>query len=136
MSQENVEIVRRMYDAVARRDAATVLTFYDPEVEWDITRRPIGGLVGGGVYHGHEGLRSFFRKWYEAWESIAEELEELIDTGEHVIAVVTSRGRGRASGVAVETRGAAVWTIRKGKVVRVVWFSTREEALEAAGLSE
>jgi ketosteroid isomerase-like protein len=136
MSQENVEVVRRMYDAVARRDAATVLTFYDPDVEWDITRRPIGGLVGGGVYHGHEGLRSFFRKWYEAWESIEENLEELIDAGEHVITVVTSRGRGRASRVEVETRGAAVWTIREGKIVRVVWFPTSEDALEAAGLRE
>jgi ketosteroid isomerase-like protein len=50
---------------------------------------------------------------------------------------VTVRGRGRASGIEVEARsGAAVWTMREGKIVRVVWFPTRAEALEAAGLSE
>jgi ketosteroid isomerase-like protein len=71
------------------------------------------------------------------WEGFEDDLEELIDAGDHVISVVTSRGRGRASGVEVEWAGnAGVWTIRNGKVVRVVWFSSRKDALEAVGLSE
>ena len=76
------------------------------------------------------------RDRYEAWESIEDECEELIDGGDHVVSVVNSRGRGRASGVEVELTHAAVWTIGQGKVVRVAWFGTREQALEAAGLSE
>jgi ketosteroid isomerase-like protein len=71
------------------------------------------------------------------WESFEDDLQELIDAGDQVVSVVTSRGRGRASGVDVEWPGnAGVWTIRDGKVVQVVWFSTRDEALEAAGQSE
>jgi ketosteroid isomerase-like protein len=135
MSQENVEVVRRIYDAASRRDSATVLALYDPEVELDNTRLQIVGGAGG-VYHGHDGLRRFFRKWHDSWQKIEYDFDELIEVGEQVISVVTRRGRGRASGADVEWRGALVWTIRQGKVVRVVWFRTCEEALEAAGLSE
>ena len=137
MSQENVEIVRQLYDAIAHRDSATVLAFYDPEVECDYSRVGWGDLTGPGVYFGHEGLRSVYREWYEAWEDYEEELEELIEAGDKVISIVTGRGRGRASGVEVENaHHGGVWTIREGKIIRVAWFPTRAEALEAAGLKD
>jgi hypothetical protein len=65
MSQENVEIVRRVYDAAARRDAETVLALYDSEVELDATR--IGLNLAFDVYHGHDGLRRLFAEWHEVW---------------------------------------------------------------------
>jgi ketosteroid isomerase-like protein len=136
MLRENVEIVRRVYDAAARRDAATVLDIYDPEVELDLSRLQVVGFMGQDVYRGHEGLRSFFREWHEAWENIEYDYDELIDAGEEVISVVTRRGRGRASGAEVELAVALVWALREGKVVRVAWFRTRAEAIEAAGLRE
>lgn len=130
MSAENVEIVRRVY--AARGDPEAVLAYYDPDVEFDASRFAFGRLVGGaGVYRGHEGLRQFFREYYSAWSQIEDAYEELIDAGESVVTVVRARGRGRRSGVEVETSSAAVWTIRDGKVVRVEWFSDRDEALEA-----
>ena len=71
------------------------------------------------------------------WESFHDEIQELIDAGDDVISVVTTRGRGRASGIDVEWRGnAGVWTIRGDKIAKVVWFSTRAEALKAVGLEE
>jgi ketosteroid isomerase-like protein len=136
MSEENVEIVRRIYDAVSRHDTATVIAAYDPEVEWDTSRSPWGSIMGGRLYRGHGGLRRFYSEWYEAWGDYDEVLEELIDGGEQVIVGATGRGRGRASGAAVEWSQYGVWTIRDGTVMRVVWFPTRDEALEAAGLSE
>ncbi len=137
MSRENVEVVRRVYDAVARRDSGTVFALYDPEVEWDMSRGAWRELdEAGAIHHGHEGLRDWFRKQYEVWEKWEDNPDELIDAGEHVVSVVTSQSRGRMSGLEVESHHVAVWTIRKGKVVRVAWFRTREEALEAAGLSE
>jgi ketosteroid isomerase-like protein len=135
MSQENVEIVRRVYEAAARRDPATVLALYDPEVELDPSRLQAVGLFDR-VYRGHDGLRSFFREWHEAWEGIEYDYDELIDAGERVISVVTRHGRGRTSGAEVDWPLALVWTIRKGKVIRVVWFPTRADALEAAGMRE
>jgi ketosteroid isomerase-like protein len=136
MSEENVEIVRRVYDAAARRDTETVLDLYDSEVEWDVSRSPMARLVGEGRYQGHDGLRRFFHAYHEAWENIAYEHKELIDAGNRVISVDHERGRGRASGAEVEFTQYAVWTIRQGQIVQAVWFPTREEALEAAGLRE
>ena len=136
MSQENVEVVRRLFDAVARRDDETVLALYDPDVEWDGSRhRWAEVLAGDPVWRGHDGLRAFFQQYYEMWEDFETDLEELIDAGEHVVSIVTQRARGRSSGLDVEwTDSIGVWTIRDGRVVRVVWFPTREEGLEAAGL--
>jgi ketosteroid isomerase-like protein len=136
VSQQNVEIVRKVYEAVARRDATGVLALYDPDVMWDGTRTPFGALTGAALYHGHDGLRTFFRHWYEAWENLEEPCEELIDAGEQVISVSRFRAQGRTSGLEVELPDqVGVWTIREGKIVRVVWFPTRAEALEAVGLS-
>jgi ketosteroid isomerase-like protein len=134
MSRENVEVVRQIFDAAGRRDAAAVFALYDPEVEWDASRSPLPRLVGGSALRGHEGLQGFFRERNEAFQSILDECEELIDAGEAVISVVTTRGRGRTSGIDTEQRMAAVWTIRDGRAVRVVWFPSREEALEAVGV--
>ena len=78
---------------------------------------------------------SVFREWYESWESFDDHCDDLIDAGEHVISVVTRRGRGRASGAEATTRRAGVWTIRDGRIVRAVWFPSVEEAREAAGLA-
>jgi ketosteroid isomerase-like protein len=136
MSRENVEIVRRVYEGVARHDFAAVLALYDPDVEWDFSRSPVGGTLGRKVYRGHEGLRRWWGEWREAWEIYQDDYDELTDAGEHVISVTVSRGRGRASGAELGYRQYGVWTIHEGKVTRVVWLGTREEALEAAGLSE
>lgn len=134
MSEENVEIVRRVYEAAARRDAAAVLAAYHPDIEWDFSRSPFRDVFKQPVYRGHEGLRSFIRERYEeAWQSIEDQCDELIDAGEQVISVLTSRGRGRASGAEVERTHAGVWTIRNGKIIRVEWLGSRAEALEAAG---
>jgi|SRR5918995_3056729 ketosteroid isomerase-like protein len=136
MSQENVEVVRRVLDAVARRDAATVLALYDEDVEWDVSRAPFARMSGVSVVRGHDDLRAAFREWYEAWETVEDQVNEVLDAGAHVILVATVRGRGAASGAEVERSYASVWTIRDGKVVRVVWFPSRAQALEAAGLRE
>jgi ketosteroid isomerase-like protein len=135
MSNENVEIVRRVYDAAARSDSAAIFALYDAEVELDNTRIFVGRA--GGIYRGHDGLRRFFREWHEAWERIEYDFDELIDAGdEHVVSVVTRRARGQSSGVEVDLGLALLWTIRDARVVRVMWFRTRDEALEAAGPDE
>ena len=136
MSQENVETVRRVYDAVSRGDHAAVLAAYHPEVEWDFSRSPFRRVMDRRIYRGPEGMRSFVRERYETWETADDHLEEVIDAGEQIVSVVVSQGRGRASGAEVKQRHHGVWTFRDGKIVRVAWLGTREEALEAAGLSE
>jgi ketosteroid isomerase-like protein len=135
MSEANVQIVRRVYEAAAKRDSTTVLALYDRNVELDNTRIFVG--EAGGVYRGHEGLRSFFREFHEAWDNIDYDYDELIDAGNsQVVSVVTRHGRGRASGAEVEMPAALVWTVRDNKVIRVIWYRSRADALEAVGSSE
>jgi len=137
MSQENVEIVRGVYEAVARGDTRAVLAAYDPEVEWEFSGSPFRNMCKQVVYRGHDDIRSFIRERYEeAWENIEDHLDELIDAGEQVISVITTQGRGLASGAEVAQTHAGVWTIREGKIVRVAWVGSRDEALEATGLRD
>ena len=135
MSRENVEVVRRIFEAGNKRDSATALALYDPALVFDVSRLE-GADFEEGVFHGHDGLRRWFREWFAAWETVSNDLEQLIDAGDSVVSVTTQRSRGRASGVEVELKQYAVWTIEGGKVTRVTWFQTRDEALGAAGLRE
>jgi ketosteroid isomerase-like protein len=136
MSQENVEVVRRIFDAAARRETASVFALYDPDIEWDASRTQRGALTGR-VVRGHEAVRSWLQQWYEVWETVDDDLEEVIDAGEDsVVSLMVQRGRGTASGIEVEDRPGGVWTIRSGKVVRVVWFPNHKDALEAVGRRE
>jgi ketosteroid isomerase-like protein len=137
MSEANVEVVRRVYAAAARRDPAAVLAEYDPEVEWDVSRSHMARLVGEGVYQGHDGLRRFFRAYHDAWEDVSYGFDKLIDAGEDkVVSVDIEHARGRSSGADVEMTQYAIWTIRNGKIIRAIWFANRAEAFEAAGLSD
>jgi ketosteroid isomerase-like protein len=135
MSEENVEIVRGLYEAAARRDNSTVYSLYDPHIVWDASRTTRGGITGR-VVRGHDALRKWLREWYGAWENIQDELEELIDADHEVISVMVQRGQGRGSGIEVADRIATLWTVCDGRIIRAVWFPTLAEALEAAGLSE
>ncbi len=133
MSRENIELVRRLYEAAAARDTPAVYEIYDPAVVLDNSNL-VG--IGGGIYRGHDGLREFFRTWHEVWDRIEYSYDELIDAGaEAVIALVTRHATGRASGAAVERPAALLFNIRDNSIVRVVWFDTREEALAAAAAS-
>jgi ketosteroid isomerase-like protein len=131
VSAENLEIVRLVYEAVTRHDSETVLALYDEEVEWDFTKSPFRDFFPSTVYRGHEGIRDFIRERYETWRSIEDDLDELIESGDHVISVITTRGIGRASGVEVELVHAGLWTLRDGSILRVAWLESREQALEA-----
>src|SRR5687767_291050 len=69
MSRENVEIVRRVYDALGNRDAETILDLYDPEVEFHFAPGTLADHIGGGgTYRGHEGLRVFDRDLRQTFE--------------------------------------------------------------------
>ena len=135
MSEENVEVVRRAWEAAwVRKDNETALALYDPEVQIDLTAVPHVGQ--SRVYFRLEGLQEFFRDLLASFGEMKVEVEEWIDAGERVIAMVHTYGRGRRSGVPVDKLEAHLWTVRDGLLLRLQIFATRAEALEAAGLSE
>jgi ketosteroid isomerase-like protein len=88
------------------------------------------------VYFGLEGVQEFLRDMLASFGVVNTEVEEWIDAGERVIAMVHSYRRGKRSGVPVDILQAHLWTVRDGLLLRLQIFATRAEALEAAGLSE
>ena len=118
MTQADVDVVTRGYDAVNRGDVEGLVALTDPEVVWEE-----GGVVFPDLppaYHGHEGVRRWFKDaLVEAWESFNAELLEIRDEGDgRVVQELRIRGRGRASGVEVDMRLAQTATIRNGLIVR------------------
>jgi len=131
MSQEDVEVARRSLEAVKRGDFEAALQDAAPDFEYDLSR-----AVGPwrGVY-GRDGALSMIRDIVESWEWVRVEPHERIEVGEHVVTPWTMRGAGR-DGIEVEARFTWLTTIRDGLIVRISLHQEREEALEAAGLSE
>jgi ketosteroid isomerase-like protein len=134
MSQENVEIVRRAWEAWSRDDMDALFEFYDPAVEWDMTASYVPDM---GVFHGHDGVREFFREWRAFFAEYYAEPEKFIDGGDCVIVRLRQGGRGKASTVGVEMPSYwQLYRLRGGRAVRVEIYRDEAEALEAAGLSE
>src|SRR5262245_2855275 len=132
MSQDNVEIVRKIYPAWERGDFSSV-EWADPEIEFRI-QSGADETAGRGV----EAMGRAWREWLSAWADFRSVANEFIDIGDQVLVLAEFRGRGKTSGLSVEAmhEGAALFTVRDGKVVALTPYTDRDEALEAAGLSE
>ena len=135
MSQQNVEIVRRLYALITRGDDR-LLDLLAPDFVVDFSRRLIDPAIVRDL--DAEVLAAFFNEARETWGELpAWEPEELIDAGDKVFAFIWTSARGKASGAEVEARVANVWTFRDGKPVKLKYFGEdRAAALEAAGLGE
>ncbi|HEY7151074.1 MAG TPA: nuclear transport factor 2 family protein [Solirubrobacterales bacterium] len=137
MSQANVEIVRSLAEGFQRRQHEQAFDYYDPEIEWDSSR--LDALIPdiAGVYHGHQGVREYWRNWLSAWSDLEVEIQDVLDAGDDVVLLLRNQRQwGRHSGITTELPPyGMVFTIRDGKVVRWRGYPDQESALEAAGLS-
>jgi uncharacterized protein len=130
VSEQNVEIVRRFYEAWGRGEISVPVELMDPEVEYV---NPEGAIEPGtrrGIPAFEEAVATVFDAW-EYWRGEPDRLEAVDD---RVIAVVRYRARGRSSGLEVEGVESALWTLRDGRVVRYEWFHGPDDAFRAAGL--
>jgi ketosteroid isomerase-like protein len=126
MSQENVNLVRRIYAAWEQQESAKA--FIDDAVEY--VNPPYA--VERGTRYG----RKSFAAVRDTYDQFDVRIEEFVDAGEDVVVLAWFEARGRGSGVEVEGEHGYVWTVRDGKAVRFKWFQHHAEALEAAGVSE
>jgi ketosteroid isomerase-like protein len=132
MSQEKVEVVRRIYDAFAKGGTSAIPTeLVAPDFE--LVLFP---AFTSGPFQGQQGMVDFAREFDAMFDEYRLEAEEFLDIEDRVAVVVRFRGRGKGGGVPVDERIAHVWTLRDGKLARGDFFSDPAEALQAAGLSE
>jgi ketosteroid isomerase-like protein len=134
MSQENVEIVRRVTDHFTETHEV-VSELVAPDFVWDLSSWP--AWSGQQEFHGLDGFVAFFAEWIEPYSEWDQEVEGVIDAGGSQV-VETTRQRGRLQGSAswLEWRYAIVYTIEEGLIRRGKLYATPEEALEAAGMQE
>ena len=125
MSKENVDLVRRIYEAWDRQESAR--DFIAADLEYVNPSY----AVEPGTRHGRKSL-AVVRGTYEDFEI---KVERIIDAGDETVVLAQFTGSGSVSGVPVEGEHGYVWTVRDGLAVRFQWFQSHREALEAGGLS-
>jgi ketosteroid isomerase-like protein len=134
MSQEDIKTIRDAAAAFDRGDVDAWLEYLADDIDY---RAIEGAPDDPGPMHGKDAVRAYAQDWLEMFGEFRSEPVELIDAGEdRVIAVTKISGRAKLSGVETDLTYAALYTIRDGKVARGREYWTKEQALEAAGLSE
>jgi len=130
MSQENVEIVRRLYEAWERDGFGVVPELMDPSIEW--VNPPYA--VEPGTRHGYDQFAAATQAVLSVYGAYRVSPVRLYDVGDRV--AVRARVTIRSSGndVPIDTERGYLFDIRDGKVVRWAWFNDPAEALEAVGL--
>jgi len=135
MAEENVQIVRRVFDAFVRRDVDGALEVMHPEVEFSApaTQRLAEKHVS---YRGHGGVRDYFADVARVWQTLEVFLHEYHDVGDdRVLVVGRVRARG-TQGLIIDGPAQWAWRIEDEKIVWGHVFTDREEAVRAIGLVE
>ena len=131
MSQENVELVMRIYDAFNRGDGATVVRAADSAVSIEDH-----GVIDGKTYQGRRGVEEFLAFQAESFRGQRADFQDVTETEDTLIVVVRLSGEGMSSGAPVATEFTHAWEFRDGKVSRLRIFRSKSEALEAVALSQ
>jgi ketosteroid isomerase-like protein len=132
VSQENVDVARRSFDAWNRRDMDSFLALYDEDAvflapaNWPDPKPSTG----------HAAIRKVVEGLREPWDEDRLEAEAFLDVGDYVAVPYQWRVRGRDSGIEGNISYTLVHLVRGGKIVRTEFYEHREQALEAVGLSK
>ena len=133
MSEENVEVVRRTYEAFNRGGLDAVTDLAHPDIEF--VPPPI--WPDSPTLRGIDAIQEMARQWIETFDDFQIAPERFIEAGQdQVLVFVRDRGRVKGSGAEIDNRFIHVWTIREGKIAKWESFTDEAAALEAAGLSE
>jgi ketosteroid isomerase-like protein len=134
MSQENVEIVRGIYEDMNRRSWAAVLSALDEEVVL-VVHESVG--PDAGVFRGREAVGRWFGEWFLAFDKDYRfELDETRSVGDRVLVVARHHGHGRSSGADVKQVNAQLVSLQEGKVAQMELFGSPTEAFKAVGLEQ
>ena len=128
--ERTIAVLRQGIDAFNRRDVDGAMAPLDPDVELV----PLRAVLEGGSYHGVEGLRRLLEDVGDDWEQFHLRADEFVPIGrDRVLVMGHVQARAKTSGVELDYGAAWLCYLRGGKVIRVRFYSDREEALTAAG---
>src|SRR4051794_3884393 len=130
MAVDNVDFVREGYARFNAGEREAALWFWHPDAEYHASRDDPDAAVHRGI----EAIRKQFATWIETYPDLQIEILDAAGSGDQVFLWVRFTGHGAASGIPLEMELAHVYTLRDGKAARVVEYTDRKEALEAAGL--
>jgi ketosteroid isomerase-like protein len=130
MSGQNLQLVRAAYEAGRREDWDAFFRLCHPDFEWETDAR----VPNAGVYRGRDEIQRFVDDQAAPFDRTITELEQLLPSGDQVVALVRVRRRPRGTTAEINLAIAHLWTIRDGKAARCQAFAERERALEAARL--
>ena len=115
-------------DAWSRRDVEALIAVVDPDAE----ARPIlGANIGVSVYHGHDGLRAWFKDLHQEWENFETHVVRIEKRGDRALLTLDIHARGRASGIVIEGEMYHLVEIRDGRILRLEAFRDRDAAVKA-----
>jgi uncharacterized protein len=125
MSKENLEIVRRAYEAWNSGDGDAAIALLDPEVKWTLPPH----FPDADTWHGRDRVVEGLREMMGSWESLHLDVRELIDEGDRVVARVRFEGRSARTGLDLAGMGVdtQIWTLRDGLTVEVRMFGGAED---------
>jgi ketosteroid isomerase-like protein len=131
MSEENLDLMRRAFDAFGERDVEGFVRCMDPEVEFEPR---LAGVEGS--YRGHDGIRRFMADGSDVLELIRTDIDEIRDLGDRVLALGTFHFRGRESGAKGATPFALLGTVRRGQFVQLKDYGDPAAGRRAAALTQ
>ena len=126
MSEQDVQLVRRVFDAINERDVDAMLAAYHPDADLSTLTSQ---LVQGNAYRGHSGIRDYFSSFTDVWDELRLDPEEVRDLGGRILVVGRWSSRGKESGAEVEAPAAWIFAVRDGRVVFTRAYRDAEEAL-------
>jgi ketosteroid isomerase-like protein len=132
VSEQNVQLHRRLIEAYNARDTEAFIALCDPQIEV----HSVFAAPGGTDYRGHDGVRRWHQDLAEAWAGgFRVEPEAFFDFGDDTLMFGVLHGREPQSGVEVEMPNAQVVTLRDGLVTYLKVYMHREDALRDLGVS-
>jgi len=133
MSEENVETIRRSFEAYSEGDVSAWFQAVDPDIR--VHPRP-AEPDAADEYEGLDGLMDYLVNWLGQWDVYESKPVEIIDAGEHVLVITTERGLVRSTGIEVVEDFWHSFTLREGKVIEWNMYDSRADAFDAVGLAQ
>jgi ketosteroid isomerase-like protein len=128
MAADNVDLIQPIYEEWGRGNWRPRFDVYHPQMEWGWSDE-FPGLAG--VYEDRRDPNPRLRSWLSEWEQWRVEVDDYLELGDHVVVLASYHGRGKGSGVEIHQKGAHVFELRDGRVVRLEIFADREKAIES-----